>query len=269
MRDQEVASLFDRAVATVELPPGLAQRVVTRSRARRRRRLLLSGGTAAVLVAAGALVLPPLGPVGRGGEGGGTGPSAAFDVPAGIVGADGRPVTQAQIVAVGRVGTETLVLIRREPRAEERAAGGQAAEVVVAPDTGEPRRLLDHLSYDLACVDGDTVCAAVRSTGSGLGVAVARRSGGRLYVLVQAPQGRAVEVVANGVPHPLGAAPRARWSRWPPPSRTKRCRSGRAPRTAGATRSRGLPGRCSSTELSPAGVAEHEGAVLGGEHVSQ
>ncbi|MEV4715676.1 hypothetical protein AB0J94_00600 [Micromonospora noduli] len=210
MRDNEVAALLDHAVATVKLPPGLAQRVVTRSRARRRRRLLLSGGTVAVVVAAGALLLPQLGPAGRGGgsEGGGTGPIAAAEVPAGIVGPDGRPVTQAQVVAVGRVGTETLVLIRREPRAEERAAGGQAVEVLTAPDVGEPRRLLDHLSYDLACVDGDVVCAAVRSAGSGLGVAVARRSGGRLYVLAQAPQGRTVEVVANGVPHPLGAAPR-------------------------------------------------------------
>ncbi|MEU8390362.1 hypothetical protein [Micromonospora sp. NPDC048842] len=206
MRDNEVAALLDHAVATVELPPGLARRVVTRSRARRRRRLLLSAGTAAVVVAAGALVLPQLGPAG--GEDKGTGPIAAVEVPAGIVGPDGRPVTQAQVVAVGRVGTETLVLVRREPRAEERAAGGQAVEVLTAPDVGEPRRLLDHLSYDLACVDGDAVCAAVRSAGSGLGVAVARRSGGRLYVLVQAPRGRTVEVVANGVPHPLGAAPR-------------------------------------------------------------
>ncbi|MFG1651399.1 hypothetical protein ACGFIE_15845 [Micromonospora sp. NPDC049275] len=206
MRDHEVAGLLDHAVATVELPPGLAQRVIARSRARRRRRLLLWGGTAAVVVAAGALLLPQLGPAGS--EGGGTGPSAAADVPAGIVGADGRPVTQAQVVAVGRVGTETLVLIRREPRAGERAAGGQAAEVLTVADGGEPRRLLDYLSYDLACVDGDVVCAAIRSTGGGLGVAVARRSGGRLYVLVQAPQGRTVEVVANGVPHPVGAAPR-------------------------------------------------------------
>ncbi|GGO26042.1 hypothetical protein [Micromonospora parathelypteridis] len=209
MRDHEVAGLLDHAVATVELPPGLAHRVITRSRTRRRRRLLLSGGTVAVVVAAGALVLPQLWPAGRGGgsEGGGTGPSAAADVPAGIVGPDGRRVPLAQVVAVGRAGTETLVLIRREPRAQERAAGGQAVEVLVAPDAGEPRRLLDYLSYDLACVDGDAVCAAVRSTSSGLGVAVARRSGGRLYVLVQAPQGRTVEVVANGVPHPLGAAP--------------------------------------------------------------
>ncbi|RAO36361.1 hypothetical protein PSN13_01962 [Micromonospora saelicesensis] len=206
MRDNEVAALLDHAVATVELPPGLAQRVVAGSRARRRRRLLLSGGTVAVVVAAGALLVPQLGPAGS--ERGGTGPTAAAEVPAGIVGPDGRPVTQAQVVAVGRVGTETLVLIRREPRAEERAAGGQALEVLTAPDVGEPRRLLDHLSYDLACVDGDVVCAAVRSAGSGLGVAVARRSGGRLYVLAQAPQGRTVEVVANGVPHPLGAAPR-------------------------------------------------------------
>ncbi|TQJ21157.1 hypothetical protein FBZ33_1366 [Micromonospora sp. A202] len=206
MRDNEVAALLDHAVATVELPPGLAQRVVTRSRARRRRRLLLSGGTVAMVVAAGALLLPQLGPAGS--EGGGTGPIAAAEVPVGIVGPDGRPVTQAQVVAVGRVGTETLVLIRREPRAEERAAGGQAVEVLTAPDVGEPRRLLDHLSYDLACVDGDVVCAAVRSAGGGLGVAVARRSGGRLYVLVQVPQGRTVEVVANGVLHPLGAAPR-------------------------------------------------------------
>ncbi|WP_433268147.1 hypothetical protein ACQPWR_08470 [Micromonospora vinacea] len=206
MRDNEVAALLDHAVATVELPPGLAQRVVTRSRARRRRRLLLSGGTVAVVVAAGALLLPQLGPAGS--EGGGTGPIAAAEVPVGIVGPDGRPVTQAQVVAVGRVGTETLVLIRREPRAEERAAGGQAVEVLTAPDVGEPRRLLDHLSYDLACVDGDVVCAAVRSAGGGLGVAVARRSNGRLYVLVQVPQGRTVEVVANGVLHPLGPAPR-------------------------------------------------------------
>ncbi|MGC4846057.1 hypothetical protein ACLQ3F_02375 [Micromonospora sp. DT15] len=210
MRDNEVAALLDHAVATVELPPGLAQRVVTRSRARRRRRLLLSGGTVAVVVAAGALLLPQLGPAGRGGgsEGGGTASSAAADVPTGIVGSDGRPVTQAQVVAVGRIGTETLVLLRREPRVEERSAGGQAAEVLITPDGGGPRRLLDYLSYDLACVDGDAVCAAVRSTGSGLGVAVARRSGGRLYVLVQAPQGRTVEVVADGVSHPLGAAPR-------------------------------------------------------------
>ncbi|MET7372071.1 hypothetical protein [Micromonospora arida] len=209
MRDHQVAALLDHAVATVELPPGLAQRVVTGSRARRRRRLLLSAGMVAV-VAAGALLLPQLWPAGRGGgsEGGGAGPIAAAGVPAGIVGPDGRPVTEAQLVAVGRVGTETLVLIRREPRAGERAAGGQAVEVLTAPDVGEPRRLLDHLSYDLACVDGDVVCAAVRSAGSGLGVAVARRSGSRLYVLVQAPQGRTVEVVANGVPHPLGAAPR-------------------------------------------------------------
>ncbi|MGC5317817.1 hypothetical protein ACPXB5_03635 [Micromonospora arida] len=206
MRDHEVAALLDHAVATVELPPGLAQRVVTGSRARRRRRLLLSAGMVAVVVAAGALLLPHLGPAGS--EGGGAGPIAGAGVPAGIVGPDGRPVTQAQVVAVGRVGTETLVLIRREPRAEERVAGGQAVEVLTAPDVGEPRRLLDHLSYDLACVDGDVVCAAVRSAGSGLGVAVARRSGSRLYVLVQAPQGRTVEVVANGVPHPLGAAPR-------------------------------------------------------------
>ncbi|MEW2427647.1 hypothetical protein AB0877_06485 [Micromonospora sp. NPDC047644] len=210
MRDNEVAALLDHAVATVELPPGLAQRVARRSRARRRRRLLLSGGTVAVVAAVGALLLPRLGPTGRGGgsEGGGTAPSAAADVPAGIVGPDGRPATPAQVVAVGRVGTETLVLIRREPRAEERAAGGQAAEVVITSDGGGPRRLLDHLSYDLACVDGDAVCTALRSTGSGLGVAVARRSGGRLYVLVQAPQGRTVEVVAGGVSHPLGAAPR-------------------------------------------------------------
>ncbi|MET8261343.1 hypothetical protein [Micromonospora sp. NPDC005205] len=208
MRDNEVAALLDHAVATVELPPGLAQRVVTRSRARRRRRLLLSGGTVAAVVAAGALLLPQLGPAGGGSEGGGAASSAVADVPAGIVGADGRPVTQAQVVAVGRMGTETLVLIRREPRAEERPAGGHAAEVLITSDGGGPRRLLDYLSYDLACVDGDAVCAAVRSTGSGLGVAVARRSGGRLYVLVQAPQGRTVEVVADGVSHPLGAAPR-------------------------------------------------------------
>ncbi|MEV4822470.1 hypothetical protein [Micromonospora sp. NPDC049274] len=202
MRDHEVAGLLDHVVATVELPPGLAQRVIARSQARRRRRLLLWGGTAVVVVAAGALLLPQLGPAGS--EGGGTGPSAAADVPAGIVGSDGRQVTQAQVVAVGRVGTETLVLIRREPR----AAGEQAVEVLTVADGGEPRRLLDYLSYDLACVDGDVVCAAIRSTGGGLGVAVARRSGGRLYVLVQAPQGRTVEVVANGVPHPVGAAPR-------------------------------------------------------------
>ncbi|WP_327043022.1 hypothetical protein OG400_14885 [Micromonospora ureilytica] len=208
MRDHEVTRLLDDAVASVELPPGLAQRVMVGSRARRRRRLLLSGGAVAVVVAAGALVLPQLGPADGGSDGGGVGPSAAADVPAGIVGLDGRPVTPAQVVAVGRVGTETLVLIRSEPRAGERAAGGQALEVLVAPDAGEPRRLLDYLSYDLACVDGDVVCASVRSTGSGLGVAVARRSGGRLYVLVQAPPGRTVEVVANGVPHPLGAAPR-------------------------------------------------------------
>ncbi|MEU5904710.1 hypothetical protein [Micromonospora sp. NPDC047527] len=208
MRDHEVAGLLDHAVATVELPPDLARRVIAGSRARRRRRLLLSGGTAAAF-AVGALLLPQMGPVGRGdGEAGGAGPGAAADIPVGIVGPDGRPLTQAQVVAVGRVGTETLVLIRREPRAEERAAGGQAAEVLIAPDAGDPRRLLDYLSYDLACVDGDVVCSTVRSTGSGLGVAVARRSGGRLYVLVQAPQGRTVEVVANGVPHPLGSAPR-------------------------------------------------------------
>ncbi|MFI6781073.1 hypothetical protein [Micromonospora sp. NPDC050276] len=210
MRDHEVADLLDHAVATVELPSDLARRVVAGSRARRRRRLLLSGGTAAVVAVAGALLLPQVDPLGRdgGGDVGGTAPSAAADVPAGIVGADGRAVTPTQVVAVGRTGTETIVLVKREPRAEERAVGGQAAEVWIAPDRGDPRRLHDYLSYDLACVDGDAVCAAVRSTGSGLGVAVARRSGGRLYVLVQAPQGRSVEVVADGVAHPLGPAPR-------------------------------------------------------------
>lgn len=206
MRDHEVAGLLHHAVATVELPPGLVQRVVAGSRARRRRRLLLTGGAAAVLVAAGALLLPQVGPLGRDG-GSGTEPSVAADVPAGVVGPNGRAVTPEQVVAIGRAGTETLVLVEREPRAEERAVGGRAAEVWSAPDGGGARRLLDYLSYDLACVDGDVVCAAVRSTGSGLGVAVARRSGGRFYVLVQAPPGRTVDVVAAGVPHPLGPAP--------------------------------------------------------------
>ncbi|MFG1763490.1 hypothetical protein ACGFIH_09200 [Micromonospora parva] len=209
MRDHEVIGLLDRAVASVELPPDFARRVITGSRARRRRRLLLTGGTATVAVAVGALLFPYLGPIGRGdGDAGDVGPGAVVDVPAGIVGPDGRPVTPAQVVAVGRTGTETLVLIGREPRGEERAAGGRAAEVWVAPDGGDPSRLSDYLSYDLACVDGDATCAAVRATGGGLGVAVARRSGGRLYVLVQAPPGRTVEVVAAGVPHRLGPAPR-------------------------------------------------------------
>ncbi|MEU8115157.1 hypothetical protein [Micromonospora sp. NPDC048947] len=209
MRDHEVAGLLDHAVATVELPPDFARRVITGGRARRRRRLLLSGGTAAVAVAVGVLLGSQLGPVGRGdGEAGGIGPSAVVDVPAGIVDPDGRPVTQAQVVAVGRAGTETLVLVGREPHGAERAAGGRAAEVWTAPDGGDPRRLSDYLSYDLACVDGDAACTAVRATGSGLGVAVARRSGGRLYVLVQAPPGRTVEVVAAGVSHPVGPAPR-------------------------------------------------------------
>ncbi|MEU4554231.1 hypothetical protein [Micromonospora violae] len=209
MRDHEVAGLLDDAVATVELPPGLARRVVAGSRARRRRHLLLTGGTAAAVVAAVTLLLPQVGPLGRdgGGDVGGAEPRAAVDVPAGVVGSDGRAVTPEQVVAVGRAGTETLVLVKREPRAEERAVGGRAAEVWVAPDGGDARRLHDYLSYDLACIDGDVVCAAVRSTGSGLGVAVARRSGGGLYVLVQAPQGRTVEVVAGGVPYPLGPAP--------------------------------------------------------------
>ncbi|MEU8181014.1 hypothetical protein AB0B85_16610 [Micromonospora sp. NPDC049044] len=210
MRDHDLAQLLDRAVASVELPSGLARRVVAGSRARRRRHLLLSGAAAATVLAAGALLLPQLDPLGRDGGSavGGNEPSAAADVPAGITGPDGRAVTPAQVVAVGRAGTETLVLVERDPRAEERAIGGQAVEVWIAPDEGRPRRAADYLSYDLACIDGDAVCAAVRATGSGLGVAVARRSGGRLYVLVQAPPGRTVEVVADGVPHPLGPAPR-------------------------------------------------------------
>ncbi|MEU7653993.1 hypothetical protein AB0C41_18435 [Micromonospora taraxaci] len=209
MRDHEVADLLDRAVAAVELPSGLAGRVVAGSRARRRRRLLAVGAVA-VVAAAGALLLPQVEPLGRdgGSDVGGAEPGAAADVPTGILGPDGRAVTEAQIVAVGRAGSETLVLVNREPHADERAVGGRAAEVWVAPDGGGARRLHDYLSYDLACIDGDAVCAAVRSTGSGLGVAVARRSGGRLYVLVQAPQGRTVEVVADGVPHSLGPAPR-------------------------------------------------------------
>lgn len=209
MRDHEVAALLDHAVATVELPPGLAARVVAGSRARRRRRLL-AVGTVAAVVAAGALLFPQVDSLGRdgGSDVGGAEPGAAADVPTGILGADGRAVTEAQIVAVGRAGTETLVLVTREPRAEERAIGGKAAEVWIAPDGGGARLLHDYLSYDLACINGDAVCAAVRASGSGLGVAVARRSGGRLYVLVQAPQGRTVEVVADGVPHSLGAAPR-------------------------------------------------------------
>ncbi|MDG4837541.1 hypothetical protein O7631_13525 [Micromonospora sp. WMMD967] len=209
MREHEVADLLDSAVASVELPSGLAGRVVAGSRARRRRRLLAVGAVA-VMAAAGALLLPQVDPLGRdgGSDVGGAEPGAPADVPTGILGADGRAVTEAQIVAVGRAGSETLVLVNREPRAEERSVGGKAAEVWVAPYGGGARRLHDYLSYDLACVDGDAVCAAVRSTGSGLGVAVARRSGGRLYVLVQAPQGRTVEVVADGVPHSLGPAPR-------------------------------------------------------------
>ncbi|MEU8283433.1 hypothetical protein AB0C01_03790 [Micromonospora sp. NPDC048905] len=213
MRDHEVADLLDHAVATVELPPGLVGRVVAGSRTRRRRRLL-AVGTVAVVAAAGALLLPQVDSLGRNGgrhggsDVGGAEPGAAADVPTGILGADGRAVTEAQVVAVGRAGTETLVLVTREPRAEERAIGGKAAEVWIAPDGGGARLLHDYLSYDLACINGDAVCAAVRSTGSGLGVAVARRSGGRLYVLVQAPQGRTVEVVADGVPHSLGPAPR-------------------------------------------------------------
>ncbi|MET7865111.1 hypothetical protein [Micromonospora taraxaci] len=209
MRDHDVARMLDRAVATVELPAGFTTRVVADGRARRRRRRLLSGGALVVVGVMGFLLLRPGGSPGlEGGDGVSVaGPSVEPGVLAGIIGADGRPATGAQVVAVGRTGAETVVLLRRPPRAEEAAVGGRAVEVWVAPDGGAPRRSLDYLSYDLACLDGDQICADVRSTGSGLGLAVAHRSGGRLFVLAQAPQGRTVEVVANGVRHQFGAAP--------------------------------------------------------------
>ncbi|WP_406067505.1 hypothetical protein [Micromonospora sp. NBC_01638] len=208
MRDHDVARLLDHAVATVELPPGFTTRVIVGSRARRRRRLLLSGVALVVVVAMGTLLFPPTGPPSRSGGDGISvaGPSVQPDVLAGIVGSDGRPATGEQVVAVGRTGTETVVVLRRTARAEETASGGRAAEVWIAADGDHPRRSVDYLSYDLGCPDGDQVCADVRSTGGGLGLAVARRVGGRLFVLAQAPEGRAVEVVANGVRQPVGAA---------------------------------------------------------------
>ncbi|MET8041611.1 hypothetical protein ABZU25_12175 [Micromonospora sp. NPDC005215] len=209
MRDQEVAELLDRAVATVELPAGFTTRVVAGSRSRRRRRLLLCGGALVVAVALATPLLTPIGPAGPIGGAGISvvGPSVEPEVPAGIVGSDGMPATPERVVALGRTGTETLVVLRRTARAEEQTAGGQAAEVWIAPDGGDPRRALDYLSYDLACPDDDQVCLDVRSTGGGLGLAIAHRAGGRLFVLAQAPEGRTVEVVANGVRQPVGAAP--------------------------------------------------------------
>ncbi|MFG1843272.1 hypothetical protein ACGFH8_33130 [Micromonospora sp. NPDC049175] len=205
MRDHEVAELLDRAVADVELPAGFTTRVVAGSRNRRRRRLLLGGGALAVLVALATPLVPANRPAGRGTSV--VDPRVEPGVLAGIVGADGTPATAERVVAVGRAGTETLVVLRRGARAEESTAGGQAAEVWIAPDGGDPRRALDYLSYDLGCLDGDQVCAEVRSTGGGLGLAVAYRSGDRFVVLAQAPEGRTIEVVADGVRHPVGAAP--------------------------------------------------------------
>ncbi|MEU8333094.1 hypothetical protein [Micromonospora sp. NPDC048839] len=210
MRDHEVTEMLDRAVATVELPAGFTARVVAGSRTRRRRRLLLSGGALVVVVALASPLVTPDGPAGPGGGAGSgdAGPSAELEVPAGIVGSDGGPVTPDRVVAVGRAGAETLVVLRRTARAQELSGGGQAAEVWIAPEGGDPRRALDYLSYDLACLEGDQVCAEIRSAGGGLGLAIAHRSGGRLFVLAQAPEGRTVEVVVNGVPQPVGAAPR-------------------------------------------------------------
>ncbi|MBM7493265.1 hypothetical protein JOD64_004487 [Micromonospora luteifusca] len=210
MRDHDVAEMLDRAVATVELPAGFTARIIAGGRARRRRRLLLSGGALVVVMALAALLVAPDGPAGRGrGEAiSVAGPSIEPRVLVGIVGSDGRPATAERVVAVGRTGTETLVVLRRAARAGEMTSGGHAAEVWIVADGGDQSRSLDYLSYDLACVDGDQVCDDVRSTGGGLGLAVARRSGGRLFVLAQAPEGRTVEVVANGVRHPVGAAPR-------------------------------------------------------------
>ncbi|MGC4812550.1 hypothetical protein ACLQ29_18650 [Micromonospora sp. DT228] len=209
MRDHEVAELLDRAVAAVELPAGFTTRVVAGSRHRRRRRLLLGGGALVVLVALATPLVTANRPAGRG-SGAGTSvvdPRVEPGVLAGIVGADGTPATAERVVAVGRAGTETLVVLRRSARAEGSTAGGQAAEVWIAPDGGDPRRALDYLSYDQACLDGDQVCAEVRSTGGGLGLAIAYRAGDRLVVLAQAPEGRTIEVVADGVRKPVGAAP--------------------------------------------------------------
>ncbi|MFG1673139.1 hypothetical protein [Micromonospora sp. NPDC049282] len=204
MRERDVADLLDRAVETVTLPPGLATRVVARSRARRRRNLALSVGAFAVVLAAGVALLPLTRPAGTGGAD--RAGSSIDPALSGITGAGGRPVTADQVVASGRTGAETLVVVRRTARAEERALGGQAAEVWAVPDGGAPRRLSDYLSYDLGCAVGDEVCAAVRSAGDGLGLTVAHRSGGRLFVLVWAPAKRTVEVVAGGVPHQVGEA---------------------------------------------------------------
>jgi len=209
MVDRDVTSMLDRAAGSGELPLGLTERVIARARSRRRRLLAASTGALAVVaLLGGVLVVPRINP-GTGGPGGP--PDTAASVPltpgqlTGLSRAAGAPVTEDQIIAVGNVGGEILVAVRREARLEERAAGGRAAEIFIDSDDGTFRRASDYLSYDFGCVDGDAVCAAVRSTGLGLFV-IRRQPGGRVFVLAQAPKGRQVQVVAQGRAYPAGTA---------------------------------------------------------------
>lgn len=186
----DLRDMFDRAVEDTVLPAELGARAVAGGRARvRRRRIGLAAGLAVAVGCAALVVVPD------------TGRSSPDTV---AVEADplreiaiqaGHPVGPGDVLVQGQAGTETLIALTRQANETERKSGGKAAELWVVEAGGSVRRVSDYLSYDFACLQGDTVCEKTRPRGLGF-AAVRVTPQGEVFVAVAVPTDRTVTVTS-------------------------------------------------------------------------
>ncbi len=108
-------------------------------------------------------------------------------------------------------GPETVVALARRPNSTDAAAGLSAAAVLVATGQGPFLEVLDYLSYDSACVEGDAVCEGLPRSEIGL-AAVREQRDGRTFVVLGGLDDRRVDIrtvegeLVPARPGPAGAA---------------------------------------------------------------
>ncbi|MFI7124400.1 hypothetical protein ACIBQ1_01820 [Nonomuraea sp. NPDC050153] len=195
MRETDLREMLDRATEDTVLPAGISGKVIMGARARRRRsRVAVAGlavATGGAALAVSLVLVPVTAP-----------PSATTSVsvsarppadPLSRLGGQlGRPLGPSDVLVYGQAGPETLVVLARQAKEEERTKGGKAAELWAGTDGTPFRRVSDYLSYDFGCVQGDEVCERTRP--SGLGFAAVRMTQGRTFVIVSIAPGRTATV---------------------------------------------------------------------------
>lgn len=208
MNDPGLKERLDRASGVGELAPGFAEAVLARSRRRVRGRIMfVSLAAVAGVITAGTLVSVVArnpAPAKTGAVGAQPAQDEATRLDR-LGNALGRPVSPGEIVVSGVADSSLVVAVERQPRAEESALRGRAAQVWATNSRGVFKQLSDYISYDFACTVGDSECERLRPSGLGfLAVLTDASRAGTVFVLVNVPDGRRAEVLtAEGARIPV------------------------------------------------------------------